>query len=68
MAVTTCPSMGFQCRTVLKAATGSGPTLGAVASVVMSVPRRGGVRGCTTAAMALSRAMVSDFYDPVYQL
>jgi hypothetical protein len=65
MVVTICPSMGFRWTTVLKAARGSGPTLGAVASVVMSGPRCGGVRGCITATMGLSRAMVSGFFDPV---
>ena len=65
MVVTTFPSMGFWCRTVLNAARGSALTLGAVACAATSSPRRGGVRGCTTAAMGVNRAMVSGFYDPV---
>lgn len=47
---------------MLKAATGSGPTLGVVASAAMSGRNPGGARGCAPAAMmGVNLAMVSGF-------
>lgn len=56
-AFTTCRSMGFWCTTSPEAARVSGPTSGAAASAAaMSGPRRGWLRGRTTAAA--NRAMM----------